>query len=144
MNINRYNLRVYGLLTHGDQIMVTHENRGGMMMTKFPGGGLEMGEGLSDCLIREFDEELRIEIEVGDLFYVNEFLQISAFNNQDQLISFYYWVETEVPDDIPIQAVEKELKRGQQVFEWIPLNDLDPANFTFPIDKVVIEKLKQK
>ena len=122
--------------------MVTHENRGGMMMTKFPGGGLEMGEGLADCLVREFAEELQIEVEVEELFYVNEFMQVSKFNERDQLISFYYWVDTSELDDIPTQPLGKELKRGQQIFEWIDINHLDPAIFTFPIDKVVSDKLR--
>lgn len=141
MNINRFNLRVYGLLRFNDQIMVTHENRAGMMMTKYPGGGLEMGEGLADCLVREFAEELQIKIEVGELFYVNEFFQQSEFNKADQLISFYFWVYTEEPDEIPVQTLFKELKRGQQIFEWKEIAGLDPENFTFPIDKIVAGKL---
>lgn len=141
MNINRYNLRVYGLLRQDDKILITHENRGSMLMTKFPGGGLEMGEGLADCLVREFEEELKISVAVGDLFYVNEFMQVSRFNEADQLISFYYWVETEEIEDIPTQALKGELKRAQQIFEWKEISSLDPALFTFPVDKIVAKKL---
>jgi A/G-specific adenine glycosylase len=37
---------------------------------EFPGGKLEPGETLSDCLKRELLEELAIEVEVGDLFTI--------------------------------------------------------------------------
>ena len=141
MNINRYNLRVYGLLRNEDKILITHENRAGMIMTKFPGGGLEMGEGLADCLVREFEEELKVTVSVGDLFYVNEFMQVSKFNAADQLISFYFWVHIEDLEEIPTQEKIGELKKAQQIFQWKEISKLKPENFTFPIDKIVSERL---
>ena len=92
MDVNRFNLRVYGLLFHENKLLITHERRGDVVMTKFPGGGLEFKEGIKDCLIREFKEELEIEINVAGLYYVNDFLQISKYKSSDQLISFYYKV----------------------------------------------------
>lgn len=35
---------------------------------KFPGGGLEYGEGVLECLHREFDEELNVKIDVIEHF----------------------------------------------------------------------------
>ncbi len=68
-NPNKFNIRVYGLLFNdqGD-ILVSDEERFGNRFTKFPGGGLEFGEGLSDCLKREFIEELNQNIEVINHF----------------------------------------------------------------------------
>lgn len=137
-----YNLRVYGLLIVDHQILLTDEYRAGMIMTKFPGGGLEKGEGLADCLIREFEEELAISIEVKNLYYVNDFLQVSAFDSSQQLISFYYIVETKECDHIPDPIELTELKVNEQSFRWVNLNDLDPTTFTFPIDKKVAELLR--
>ena len=137
-----YNLRVYGLLILDNRVLLTDEYRAGMIMTKFPGGGLEKGEGLADCLIREFEEELAISIEVGKLYYVNEFLQVSAFNSSQQLISFYYIVETKERDLIPAPIDLTELKVNEQRFRWVNLNDLDPTTFTFPIDQKVAELLR--
>ena len=137
-----YNLRVYGLLILDNRVLLTDEYRAGMIMTKFPGGGLEKGEGLADCLIREFEEELAISIEVGKLYYVNEFLQVSAFDSSQQLISFYYIVETKERDLIPAPIELTELKVNEQRFRWVNLNDLDPTTFTFPIDQKVAELLR--
>lgn len=143
MLIEGFNLRVYGLLVNKGHVLITYEKRGGVLMTKFPGGGLEKGEGLSDCLIREFREEIDIEINPTDFFYVNDFLQISAYREQDQLISFYYFVETAELNKIPINDFDPNLKHGEQLFDWLPIEQIGQIEFTFPIDRVVAEKLSQ-
>ncbi|MBL4624869.1 MAG: NUDIX domain-containing protein [Flavobacteriales bacterium] len=57
---NKFNIRVYGLLFNeqGD-LLVSDEERFGNKFTKFPGGGLEFGESIISCLIREYNEELK-------------------------------------------------------------------------------------
>jgi 8-oxo-dGTP diphosphatase len=141
MKVTNFNLRVYGLLIKGASVLISHEKRNGIEMTKFPGGGLEKGEGLKGCLIREFYEELRMPIDVHNLFYVNDFLQISRFNPSDQLISFYYEVSTKREMEIDMRH-PKELENEDQTFQWIKIQELSSANFTFPIDKKVVEMLK--
>ena len=39
-----------------------------------PGGGLEPGESLDETLVREFREELSLEIELGPLQYVSDMM----------------------------------------------------------------------
>ncbi|MEO9533127.1 MAG: NUDIX domain-containing protein [Crocinitomicaceae bacterium] len=140
MELNSFNLRVYGLLIHDDHVLITHERRSGVEMTKFPGGGLEFGEGIKDCLKREFQEELEIEIEVKDFYFVNDFLQISAYRGSDQLISFYYKVESNELNKI-VTEKKRTLGFNEQIFEWIPITALKVEEFTFPIDKKVVEML---
>lgn len=143
MSIQNFNLRIYGLMLHQGKVLITHEHRAGIIMTKFPGGGLEKGEGLADGLKREFIEEMNLEVEVGEIFYVNDFLQISAFNSEDQLISFYFLVETKDISSILLDSNKSTLTKGQQIFEWIAFDELKEEEFTFPIDRVVVEKLKR-
>ncbi len=45
---------------------------------KFPGGGLEYGEGVLECLHREFDEELNVKVDVVEHFYTQENFLVSA------------------------------------------------------------------
>ena len=85
-----FNIRVYGLVINDrEELLVTDEFRAGMKMTKLPGGGLIWGEGIHDCLKREFKEELNCSIDILEHFYTTDFFQISAFNNEHQLISIY-------------------------------------------------------
>ena len=72
--MNNFNIRVYGLLINDkNQILISDERRNDFSFTKFPGGGLEFGEGTIDCLKREFIEEMNLEIEVLSHFYTTDF-----------------------------------------------------------------------
>ena len=76
-----FNIRVYGILQNknGD-VLVSDEFIRGNQYTKFPGGGLEFGEGTRDCLKREFLEEMQLKVLVTDHIYTTDFFQMSAFN----------------------------------------------------------------
>src|SRR3954471_3109968 len=87
-----FNIRVYGILIgENKQVLVSDEFIRGDYFTKFPGGGLEFGEGTRDCLKREFKEETGLAITVGEHIYTTDYYQVSAFNKKDQIISIYYY-----------------------------------------------------
>lgn len=141
--MQKFNLRVYGLLINEfNQVLVSDECRNGFPFTKFPGGGVEVGEGLQHALIREFDEELGILIEVGELFYFNEFYQESAFNPAHQLFSFYYRVHFEKWRSIEAGIHDVPLTLEGEKHRWVQLDELTEADFTFPIDKIVAKRLR--
>jgi mutator protein MutT len=140
--VKNFTIRVYGILINNtQQVLVSDECRNGLSFTKFPGGGLEFGEGLKQALQREFLEEMGIQVEVKDLFYVNDYPQISAFSENHQLFSFYFWVHTQEMDKIIANLHEvPNLVEGEKQ-RWVSLSDLHSDLFTFPIDKIVAEKL---
>ena len=148
--MEKFNIRVYGVLINEEKkILVADEFIRGKYYTKFPGGGLELGEGTRDCLKREFKEELDIYVEIGDHIYTTDFFQLSAFNPAHQIISIYYYVK-------PLE----EIKSARQQNEFIPveknhLNDEEIESFRFidwdffsdesvtlPIDKIVAKLVK--
>jgi 8-oxo-dGTP diphosphatase len=146
--INRLNIRVYGLLMNDRQeILLSKEKIGDIHFTKFPGGGLELGEGIKDCLVREFEEEVSIAVEVASHFYTTDFFVQSGFRETDQLISVYYMVTTSHSLDA-IRLDEFDIMNDgrleQQQFMWVPLSSLDESMVTFPIDKLVVTLLKEK
>jgi 8-oxo-dGTP diphosphatase len=149
MNPSKYNLRVYGLcFNEAGEVLLTDERRGGYLMTKFPGGGHELGEGIADCLKREFMEELSLEIELLELFYINDFVQISAFDPRDQILGVYYTVRSLTPlVHIPVTAERYAfagIEGDAQTFRWVHPAELAPSDLTFPIDKVVLDLLKKR
>lgn len=92
-----FNVRVYGLLINqNNEVLVSDEEEYGFRFSKFPGGGLELGEGLIDGLKREFVEECAAEIEVLSHFYTTDFFEKSSFNDS-QVISVYYLVKEKAP-----------------------------------------------
>ena len=78
--MSTFTIRVYGILMNDkNQVLVSDEYIRGNYYTKFPGGGLEFGEGTRDCLKREFMEEMGLKVEVGEHLYTTDFFQMSAF-----------------------------------------------------------------
>lgn len=150
-----FNVRVYGILKDSHRILVTDEFIRGNYFTKFPGGGLEFGEGTRDCLKREFKEEANLDVTVGEHIYTTDFFQISAFNNVDQIICIYYFVEAK--DIRQLEALQTKAKpfdftpeqtadvtSNCEVFRWIDRNDFSEDSVSLPIDKVVANILKKK
>jgi 8-oxo-dGTP pyrophosphatase MutT (NUDIX family) len=143
VGIGAFNIRVYGIAIKDGRLLISTEMGGDHAFTKFPGGGLEPGEGLADCLIREWKEEMGADVAVENLFYVNEFYQPSAFNPSQQIISFYYSVKL-LSEEITFKSIEKRWNREYLVeFRWEPMSELQEDDFTFPIDRIVFKQLRE-
>jgi 8-oxo-dGTP diphosphatase len=139
-----FNVRVYGLLINADnEILISDEQEYGMRFTKFPGGGLEFGEGLIDGLKREFIEECNVEIEGVSHFYTTDFFVKSAFNDS-QVISVYYRVKNIAPLNLTFKTAVFDFDGEGDVlqsFRWVKLNDLDAEDFLFQTDQYVAKLL---
>ena len=148
----RFNIRVYGILFNDKkQLLVSDEFIRGNYYTKFPGGGLEFGEGTRDCLKREFKEEMDLEVGVGDHIYTTDYFQMSAFNPEHQIISIYYFAtaieDIKVPlRNKPFDFDEQQLKvyeekKETETFRFIDWVDLSEQSVTLPIDKIIVKML---
>jgi 8-oxo-dGTP diphosphatase len=147
--------RVYGiLLDENKKVLVSDELIRGGYYTKFPGGGLEFGEGTRDCLKREFKEEMDLAVEVTDHLYTTDFFQMSAFNPDYQILSIYYFVKALEPIRAPLRTKpfdfdEREMKiyaerKETETFRFIDWQDFSEESVHLPIDKVVAALLKEK
>ena len=134
-------IRVYGIFideTRG--LLVSDEFIQGRNITKFPGGGLEYGEGTIDCLRREMREETGSEFEIINHFYTTDFFVESSFDSGRQVMSVYYLMKPVGILKIPV--AEKlfdfpDLKEGSQSFRFIPVRSIIPEEFNLPIDRHV-------
>lgn len=149
-----FNVRVYGLLINEQkQVLVSDEYIRGSYYTKFPGGGLEFGEGTRDCLKREFMEEMNLEVEIGKHIYTTDFFQMSAFTPDQQIIAIYYFAKALEPIKAPLRLKpfdfdEREMaiyeqKRETETFRFINWNEFSGESVTLPIDKIVADIIKQ-
>ncbi|MBL0146317.1 MAG: NUDIX domain-containing protein [Chitinophagaceae bacterium] len=148
------NIRVYGILvTEANQILVSDEYIRGSYITKFPGGGLEFGEGTRDCLKREFLEEMNLRVEVGNHIYTTDYFQVSAFNPSHQIISIYYYVTALEEITVPLRENPFEFDTYQmakyqetkeiETFRLIDLNHFSDKDVLLPIDKIVAKIILQ-
>ena len=150
-----FNIRVYAILVNDQfQVLVSDEFIRGNYYTKFPGGGLELGEGTRDCLKREFKEEMDLNVKVGDHIYTTDFYQKSAFNPAHQIISIYYFAEALEPIKAPLRNKpfdfdERELRmykeKGEtETFRFIDWEVFSHETVTLPIDKIVSRIIKEE
>ena len=151
--MNLFNIRVYGILMNEKkQVLVSDEFIRGSYYTKFPGGGLEFGEGTRDCLKREFKEEMDLQVEIGDHIYTTDFFQMSAFNPEHQIVSIYYFAKPIEPIKAPLRETlfdfdEQQMKvykeTGEtETFRFINWVDFSEDSVTLPIDKIVAGMIK--
>ena len=146
--LKHFNIRVYGLfLNSQNHVLVSDEYQLDTHMTKFPGGGLEFGEGTIDCLRREMREECQQEITDIQHFYTTDFFQQALYFNDHQLISIYYTARLAEPLNFKIGYKPFDFEpnqNGNQSFRWVDTGKINPVEFTFPIDKHVANLLSEK
>lgn len=131
-----FNIRVYGLLVVENQLMIIREPFAGTIIDKFPGGGMEFGEGTIECLTREFLEELNLEIEVLEHFYTQDFFLQSRFDENEQIFMVYYKV---IAKDIQqLKVIDQDI----QEIIWKDLSEVQLSDVSLETDQLVIKMLK--
>jgi ADP-ribose pyrophosphatase YjhB (NUDIX family) len=141
-------IRVYAIVVNDrNQVLLSDECIRNVLLTKFPGGKLEWGEGPADCLKRESLEEFGQSIEIIDHFYTSDFFQTSEFYEESQLLTIYYLAQFNDPIQFKISTQPfdfTEAVHGSQSFRWIGIHDLDLEELSFPVDRKVAQLLKAK
>ena len=123
---NKIRVRVNGLLIRDDTLllvkMFSPVSKEQIWIP--PGGGLDYGERMSECLEREFREETGITVTAGELYLVNELLEPPY-----HAIEFYFWVD--YAGGSPVTGKDPEHGENDQILEevkFIPFSDLPEIN----------------
>ena len=147
-NITRLTVRVYGLLMNDKgEVLISDEKIRGRDFTKFPGGGLELGESVWDCVLREFKEETGLDVEIVKHIYTTDFFVRSTFHEQVQVLSIYYQVNCSDFSPLLTTEIPFDFHTGSdgmlQCFRWKKLSDLSMEDLSFETDQRALHELKQ-
>lgn len=144
--INKFSIRVYCLvINENNEILLSDEFHQGIKVTKFPGGGLNFGEGTLDCILREAMEEFGQPVEILEHFYTTDFFQESWFIKGSQVICIYYTAR--FSDEIRFKISKRpfdfqKMENGAQSFRFVNISSLTTEDITLPSDKKVLELIK--
>lgn len=120
-----------GIVMYNGKILIAQRIHGKSLAYKweFPGGKLEAGETLPECLKRELQEELHLDVNVKDFFMETRYdygefsISLNAF-----------WAESQT-DKIDYMDSHEQIK-------WISPQELKKYDFA-PADKEIIEGLEK-
>jgi 8-oxo-dGTP pyrophosphatase MutT (NUDIX family) len=140
MSIKKISIRVYGIYLDNDKgLLVTDEIIKDKKITKFPGGGLKLGESTINALKREWQEELNVEIEVIKHIHTTDFFQISIFNPEVQVIGIYYQVKPISKLNITIKNNKFDFSNNEkQIFRFI--KNFSNKDLSLPTDQKAINE----
>ena len=116
---DRVRVRVGALVVqHGRLLLVEHDGlwEDGPFWTP-PGGGVSFGESLAEALVREAREETGVDLVVGPLRYVLDFVRPPL-----HAVSFYF--ECAATGDA-VLGTDPELETQMlRAVDWVPLDEL--------------------
>lgn len=88
-------IRVAGILVKDDRILLVRHEKREKSYWLLPGGGVELGESAGEALVREFQEEVGLSIEVGKLVLVQDSIPPDLHR---QVLNLYFLVSAKKLD----------------------------------------------
>jgi len=136
----KFVIRCRAIIIHEGKLLVVR-HAGNVSFAALPGGHLEWGEDVKECLSREIVEELGIKPVIGKLLYISTFEDaentqpmeffFEVTNGADYLnvehltrthayeLSEIIWVDSNERIKILPQKIEQDLKNGELISDTI-------------------------
>lgn len=119
---------VRALIIRDDQLLVTVNSHVTDPYLLLPGGGQEFGESMAEAAARECLEELNVEVQVGDIAYLRDYIgSRHEFAHWD---SHFHGVETVFHCTLAPGAEPSMPEKGdryQTGIDWLSLDELADA-----------------
>jgi 8-oxo-dGTP pyrophosphatase MutT (NUDIX family) len=109
----------------------------------FPGGHVGYGETNERSLIREFKEEVCLDVSVGELKWVAEIF-FPWDDKPCHQICLYYLIDLIDESQIPLEgsfkaSEEIEGREFDIIFQWVPISDLNNIEI-YPVNAKILLK----
>ena len=121
-----FSYRAAGILIHDGKVLLQKPGNGDGYA--FPGGQVAFGETNSETLIREFGEEIGVDIDVVELKWVQENL-VPWANKPAHQICLYHLVRLKDTESIPKRGRFASKEYHENIddilyFYWIPIDEV--------------------
>lgn len=130
------NIRPAILIIENQQILTMMYNYGGQEVYNLPGGNLELGEHLSDALAREMQEELGVEVSVGEMILVGE-----VYFEERKKHTLHLLFEGIITAGIPTLNPKET---SALAIKWLAINELEKVNLYPNLSKAIQDYLAGK
>jgi len=128
---------VYGVIIEDGKILLSKQWGDGY---DFPGGGIDLGESISDALKREVREETGLDVEIGRIVHCeSSFFKFRFENKCVQSILMFYLCKR-VGGELTTEYFDEHEKKYAEMPEWISLGDIDKIKFYNSADSLKIIK----
>lgn len=129
-------VRVSVIILRGERILLTRHRRDARFYWVLPGGGLEAGEGLVECAVREVREETGLDVKILRLLYIGEVLPPSR---EKHVLNLVFLGEVE-----PDQRLHPSRHWQSEEPHFVPLEDLASVDLYPPIAIEILEDVQAK
>lgn len=145
-DIDEVVVRTKGLIINDkDEITLGYSHK----TYQFPGGHLEYGESLDECLKREIKEETGIELEevalnpfVKIIYYTKNYRD-SGKNRKNEI--YYYIIKTNKVFNMDEASLDEWEQDGNYIVKVIPLKNVKKVLFDSipdnPMNKIIVEEM---
>lgn len=118
-----------GVLVKDQKYFVAKRDTGGAIggLWEFPGGKNRWGETEEQTLMREYQEELGLEVQVGVLIHSHDFINKGTLYHLKA-----YLITTKDFDQLPLSV--------HTSFKWVDKEELETLEFA-PSDKRIVETI---
>ena len=138
-----FRVRAGAVIIKNDAILLIEYQDENGTHYNLPGGGVEPGESTHETIKRELKEEACVDVNVGELIFVYEYLPHKSSFRYGHRASLQMFFECKLcSDQIPTLPVHPD--RYQTAVLWVSLNQLDQIDLNPKIGNQIIHYSKTR
>lgn len=132
-------VRPTGILIEDDKILIVKQEVSEQRHWSLPGGALEYGETIEQCLIREMKEETGLDVKVKEMLYICD-----RFRHLDNHIVHMTFLIEQLGQKLPSSSFFHKDEEMNREVKMIPIDELTKYGFSQKFYKLVKDDFPER